>query len=354
MKKCKNIKIFKFFAQLIVVFLLLSFFNVSYSAPKYNVVDIHLAGTETHVIAINDHRQIVGSARDGTNLFPLIWKKGKFIILDEEFPQGGLFNDINNSGQIVGRKDDGTVYNSVAVLYEKGRITILDMIGETFCSARGINKSGQIVGACDGKSVLWEDGVGTILLPSYGYPTGAMGINDLSQIVHQAPEGFLISQDNNIILNLDVYVTGRMSITNGVINNLGQTSGTFHDAYEVPCIWDINGNRTDIVYYGPPYSTRDAGEVYSVNDLIQAVGYMDESPGGRRFAFLWEKAKLYDLNDLIPADSGWILELAYDINNKGDIIGHGSLNDERRSFLLTPIKGGRGGRTIAKSIEQLR
>src|SRR5205814_10064593 len=44
-----------------------------------------------------------------------------------------------------------------------------------------------------------------------------------------------------------------------------------------------------------------------------------------------------DLNRAIPARSGWILERALDINDDGWIVGYGTLNGNRRSFMLVPI-----------------
>lgn len=55
-------------------------------------------------------------------------------------------------------------------------------------------------------------------------------------------------------------------------------------------------------------------------------------------AFLWrnEGEGMLDLNNLIPADSGWILAVAFGINAKGQIVGGGLLAGQRRGFLLTP------------------
>ncbi|GAB4182997.1 MAG: hypothetical protein Fur006_19420 [Coleofasciculaceae cyanobacterium] len=53
-------------------------------------------------------------------------------------------------------------------------------------------------------------------------------------------------------------------------------------------------------------------------------------------ASLWEDGKWFDLNTLIPANSGWELLSALKINNKNQIIGTGKFNGESRSFLLTP------------------
>lgn len=43
-----------------------------------------------------------------------------------------------------------------------------------------------------------------------------------------------------------------------------------------------------------------------------------------------------DLNDLIAATSGWILESANSINSKGQITGRGKHDGKERAFVLTP------------------
>jgi probable HAF family extracellular repeat protein len=57
---------------------------------------------------------------------------------------------------------------------------------------------------------------------------------------------------------------------------------------------------------------------------------------GGRHAFLWQNGRMIGLNNLIPTNSGWELEDAYNINNKGQIVGQGIHNGKYRSFLLTP------------------
>ena len=45
---------------------------------------------------------------------------------------------------------------------------------------------------------------------------------------------------------------------------------------------------------------------------------------------------MYDLNNLMPAGSGWVLEHATAINTSGQIVGVGRLNGQTRAFLATP------------------
>jgi hypothetical protein len=55
-------------------------------------------------------------------------------------------------------------------------------------------------------------------------------------------------------------------------------------------------------------------------------------------AFIWDQAKGFqDLNDLIPAGSGWKLEAAVGINVRGEIIGRGDYQEgDDQGFLLIP------------------
>ena len=55
-------------------------------------------------------------------------------------------------------------------------------------------------------------------------------------------------------------------------------------------------------------------------------------------AFVWEKSQGFqDLNSLVPNGSGWKLESAVDINNRGEIVGKGDLRYQDNSgFLLIP------------------
>ncbi|HEY3701676.1 MAG TPA: hypothetical protein VGL32_05420, partial [Acidimicrobiales bacterium] len=43
-----------------------------------------------------------------------------------------------------------------------------------------------------------------------------------------------------------------------------------------------------------------------------------------------------DLNSLIPAGSGWVLDQARAINDAGQIVGWGTINGHEHAFLLTP------------------
>ncbi len=76
--------------------------------------------------------------------------------------------------------------------------------------------------------------------------------------------------------------------------------------------------------------------VRSMNNCDVVVGgYGPDSDHYR--AFIWSAAAGFrDLDTLIPAGSGWSLNSAAAINDRGEIVGSGAFHDDERGFLLVP------------------
>jgi len=75
----------------------------------------------------------------------------------------------------------------------------------------------------------------------------------------------------------------------------------------------------------------------ALNDCDVIVGAFGPFSDASR-AFVWEKSQGFqDLNSLVPGSSGWKLESATGINNRGEIVGKGDWNHEDNSgFVLIP------------------
>jgi len=89
-------------------------------------------------------------------------------------------------------------------------------------------------------------------------------------------------------------------------------------------------------------SIRDLGTLggansfaYGLNNSGEAVGYSFLAGGGRTHGFLYDAGVMLDLNNLIPAGSGWIPTQAYAINSSGQIVGAGLFHGVEHAFLLT-------------------
>jgi uncharacterized membrane protein len=59
-------------------------------------------------------------------------------------------------------------------------------------------------------------------------------------------------------------------------------------------------------------------------------------PDADTHAFISYKGVMRDLNDLVPANSGWVLRSAVGINSCGWIAGNGTFNGKARAFMLKP------------------
>ena len=93
----------------------------------------------------------------------------------------------------------------------------------------------------------------------------------------------------------------------------------------------------------------DNSRASAVNNLGQVVGHAWRiigeviGPGTKfgRTAYIYDHrtGEMTDLNQLIPHESGWYLAEADDINDDGQIVGHGEIDGKDHAFLLTPTGG---------------
>ena len=78
----------------------------------------------------------------------------------------------------------------------------------------------------------------------------------------------------------------------------------------------------------------------ALNDAGQVVGVSTGVANGNR-AFLYQNGAMVDLNTLLPASSGLLLENALAINNRGQITAFGTRTTAAGTYqvyvLLTPL-----------------
>jgi probable HAF family extracellular repeat protein len=119
------------------------------------------------------------------------------------------------------------------------------------------------------------------------------------------------------------------------INDLGQVAGasTCKNPFVCPAhavLWSkTKGSMLDLGVL--PGDTYPFSFALGMNNVGQVVGW------SKYRAFVWSPSTgMLDLNNLIPANSGWFLQAANAINDKGQIVGEGTLNGQIEAFLLTP------------------
>ena len=91
-----------------------------------------------------------------------------------------------------------------------------------------------------------------------------------------------------------------------------------------------------------PLIPADSGWVLSyaadINEAGQIVGSARNAEGNLSHGFLYTGGRLYDLADLLVPGHGWeYLTSADAINDNGQVVGYGRINEQFRAFLMTPV-----------------
>lgn len=290
-----------------------------------------LFGTYVNVKKINDMGQVLVNLQNARGkIYPFVWDFENDLVYtyegkDSHFYKGSEYNyfaeGINNSGEVVGicytGKNKYVGENKQLFIwdYKKDSMNILQF--EPYL-VDAVNNSGEIAGTLYSNDIrqafLSQDSENIILLGPYPkkfYRSYAYDINDKGQIVggwrtdkRNKSKSFLWDKLNGFkdlgkIKDIYSLIYGSRSSAKA-INNKGQIVG-----------WSSMGVVGPLFFY-------DDGRAF----------YFDENTG------------MVDLNDLVVPDKEWgRLVKAYDINDKGQIVGWGHKGTGyRHAFLIVPIE----------------
>jgi probable HAF family extracellular repeat protein len=275
---------------------------------------------------------------------------------------GGRMQDLKTLGgtnsSATGAGDEGVAAGiadvtggatSHAAIWYKGAITDLGTLSGPggFSFAQLINDQQQVVGGsttADGgfHASVWNHGavldLGTLPCPTSDCVSFGNGINDLGQTVggsqvSDVPDPVLGFPPFHATLwtkgtteDLGAGPEGSIGSVAFNINNKSQVVGRFappdpvEEAVSHAFLWE-SGVMHDL---GVPSGLGDDNsEANSLNDSGQIVG--DSGVGfiesyAPDHALLWQNGHWTDLNTLIPADSGYYLIVAFDVNARGQIV----------------------------------
>jgi probable HAF family extracellular repeat protein len=216
---------------------------------------------------------------------------------------------INASGQVAGQSSaSSSVMTDPAFLYSDGKLTSIGTLGGEYGQGRGINTSGQIAGystlpSGSYRAFLYTGGQMTDLGTLGADYSVAYALNDAGQVVGTSA---LIPEDQHAFL-----------YGNGQMTDLGTLGGATSTAY---------GINTHGVIVGYSYNS---GTVVGLSTIQNSSYHAFISTNG---------GKMQDLNNMISAGTGWVLQEAAAINDAGQIAGYGTINGQSHAFLLTPVQ----------------
>jgi probable HAF family extracellular repeat protein len=311
-------------------------------AATYSVTDLGNLGYQNTVArTINNNGQVTGysgtpkTVEGGCSLrfrpcpthvtHAFLWQAGTMTdlgTLGGNYSQG---NGINNLGEVVGTAQLKSG-SSEAFLYRNGKMT-----GIGSFSAAAINDLGVIAGSegIPGEghtdAVIWQNGKITDLglLPGEGgIYTDAAGINRVDEVAgsgdnRESMERAWVWRNGTMT---DIGTLGGPQAAAYAINNAGQIVGFAQTSTDADHGYVYqNGKMTDLGLNVFPYAINNKGVI---------VG-----SGGCGAAIIVTGGVCQNLQNLIPANSGYNLMEAKGINDNGQIIAYA----QPQSFQTNPV-----------------
>jgi len=319
------------------------------TTPLYSITDLGTltSGGTSVATAINNAGEVVGYSETTTGIeHGFKWISGTITDLGTE--SGGSFsqaNAVNDAGQIAGTADREAGGYGYPVRWSAAGV--LQDLGGTVTNSLGvgnaIDPSGQVAGGQ--RPADSEDGPIGILYSQSGTPTylgnppdsldAAAGINAEDQVVGSPA---FVWQAGTVTLLPGLPGVGgaganAINIAGEVVGTVSEPSGAA--AIEDAALWQ-GGVLTDLgtideIQYNQANAVNAAGQVVGTANpncepCAAPVAWLRE-PGG----------SLTALSTLIPSGSGWTLQQANGINDRGQIVGAGLHNGTLHAYLLTPV-----------------
>ena len=312
--------------------------------PRYVVQDLGALPSNQHVsqaYAVNNSGHVVGAGPGGGGA-SWIWDRRNGMRSLGTFP-GGDGNTrataINEAGTVVGFAEiavDQSSFVTQAFVWTADRgMQPIPGIGQQ-SEAFGINDPGAIVGGAAGvlnNGFVRKDGKVLALgvLPGSQSPISiAYGVNNRGQVVGGNGQSAFL-WDSGKLTNLGV-LPGSTSTEAHAISDTGQVVGLSGDE---AFLWDTGRGIQGLGFLDQACFQSDAR---AINNHGTVVGYgCVSNTTTPSHAFVWDRTLgMLDLNKLVSLSSGDVLNVAYGINEGGQIVGVGILGGAVHAFLLDP------------------
>ncbi len=347
--------------------LLLSLFTSTIAAaqkPSYAVHDLGtLGGNLSQATAINRYGQVVGysaTASGESHSFRTAPNSPMNALTDDLGALGGLATyarDINASGRVVGRSMLGTgvfhAFRTAPNAPIDPATDDLGTLGGLSSQASGINEAGQVTGSADTTNGLGGRPHAFRTAPNSPIDSSTVDVGLLAPLSPFPGTFGTIVPTSGMRINSSGNIVGEIRYTDvgpGYLAGFVYKDGVFH-VTNVPSGFGIDGDINDqnravlsqqgligVLWVNGVETQICSCFTFGINEANQIVGGYSV-PAGQdccTSALLYENGTLYNLNDLIQADSGWTLQAATAINDLGQIAGYGVIHGETHAFRLDP------------------
>ena len=351
------------------------------ATPAIQIIDIGGYGggrPEPSVVTAVSNGLVVGYADLANGTPNAVSTRGAGLTNIGAGLDGTLASAVNASGTAVGQIFFPGPTQQRAAIFAGGRETALGALpGDASSIATGINATGEIVGTSTpattstpapyvSQAFSFRDGKMSPI-PQLRALAGfrganALGVNDAGTIVGSVGYGaaFFSSVASYALVGTKLALFGVLHATGNseatAVNAAGIVTG-----YYSTFSYSVNAPLHAYSYDTSTAAFTDLGTLYpndsfatSVGNAIDRagtiVGYSQPHGGSAPpAATLFAKGRIVDLNTLLPAKSGWQLEIATGIDDLGDIVGIGIHNAVERGFLLRT-----GARFAARAVTSSR
>jgi probable HAF family extracellular repeat protein len=310
--------------------------------PRFDIEPLQdtAGGAALSPEAINNRGEIVGTAHGTNGHHPFLLRNGIY----SELTVGGVLHngfgtDINDGGDVLARVViDGREHS--LLIQRRGKVIDLNVQTGLALDAIQLNDRGIVlanVPASNGiDGITWHKGEVRYVVRSTNN-SGVFDINNRGEVLTLLPGG----PETNAYGFATAIVHGDSIQWLGpfvgiALNDRGNVAGEYYSEHGIGTVFHRKGVTTDIGLLPGDYRIRPS----DINNRDWMVG-SGEGAGEVYRAFLYADGELYDLNDLIPVDSGWVLFQASAINDRGEIVGYGAYNGRESGFRLTPRKHSR-------------
>ncbi len=321
---------------------------------RYSIRQI--GGTGDKATALSDDGKVAGtrgSFSSPTSLF--VWDNGQMTVSGEKSPwTGGTFlaRGVNNDGTVVGGKGSG----EESIIWKSSTSTNFSrpshLIGSIpFSTLNDVNNNGIVVGYSLTASnppnhwnAAWWDSNNLVahdLGRLGGDYTDATAVNDNGQMigsVYGSEMGKCVAlwdlsgNATNLGSPLDSQNAWGVDINDNGLALVNTFIGSNLESFT----WDVTNGYQALAGFG---NCPIVGAM-SLNNSGEIVGYSegDYLSGRVHKALIWDStATAVDLNTMIDPTSGWVLNVALKNNDRGQILGSGTINGVNAYFLMEPV-----------------